>query len=166
MNAVRYKLLSIALSGSFLMAMGQSGGVPVGTWRTHFSYNQVDQVAVAGDKTYAVARGKLFDVSNNDVVSTYSTIDGFNGFDVAFIGWSQPTNTLVVAYSDGNLDFVTGRSIRNVPDFKNKAMTADKTVYNLRVDGSTALLATGVGLLLIDVEKQHIIDHYRPLLTA
>jgi hypothetical protein len=166
MNAVRYKLLSIALSGSFLMAMGQSGGVPVGNWRTHFSYNQVDQVAVAGDKTYAVARGKLFDVGNNGVVSTYSTIDGFNGFDVAFIGWSQPTNTLVVAYTDGNLDFVTGRSIRNVPDFKNKAMTADKTVYNLRVDGSTALLATGVGLLLIDVEKQHIIDHYRPLLTA
>lgn len=161
----RFLFFGLILMG-YLTALAQPGGIAVGTWRTHFSYNHVDQVVVADDKTYAVANGKLFSVDDKGLVRTYSPIDGLNGFDVAFIGWSPAAKSLMIAYADGNLDFLSGRTIRNVPDFKNKAMTADKTLYNLRVDGSTALLSTGVGLLLIDVGKRHIIDHYRPLLSS
>lgn len=166
MKTRRNWLLGMGLAASCLTLLAQPGGIPVGNWRTHFSYNQVSQVAVTPDHTYAVARGKLFSVTPDSVLSTYSTLDGFNGFDVGFIGWSSTTGTLVVAYTDGNLDFVRGTSLYNVPDFRNKTMTADKTVYNLRVNGSTALMATGVGLLQIDVDKRLIVGQYKPLLSA
>lgn len=159
-------LMGFVLAAGCLTVAAQPGGIPVGSWRTHFSYNQVGQVAVTPERTFAVARGKLFSVNADSVLRTHSTLDGFNGFDVGFIGWSSTAGTLVVTYTDGNLDFMRGNSLYNVPDFKNKAMTADKTVYNLRVYGSTALVATGVGLLVIDVDKRLIVGQYRPLKSA
>ena len=32
-------------------------------WQTHFSYNNVEQVAMYGDEVYALANGKIFSIN-------------------------------------------------------------------------------------------------------
>jgi len=137
--------------------------IAVGSWRTHFSYNDVSQVEVTPQETYAIANGKLFSIDSNGKTTTHTSLTGLNGFDVAFINWSEAIKGLVVCYSDGNLDIIQGATIKNLPDFKNKPMTADKTVYSVRIDGTTGYLSTGVGLLVVNLVKREISELFKPL---
>jgi len=141
--------------------------IPVGNWRTHYCYNQLLQVENTPNETFAVANGKLVSILSNGQTTAHSTLTGLNGFDITQMEWSTTSTCLILAYSDGNIDILDNKgSVFNLPDFKMKSMTADKTVYNMRVYGSTVLLSTGVGLLLIDVDKHEISELYKPLLTA
>jgi len=150
----------------FCFVLSVKAGIPVGSWRTHFCYNDVSQVVTTDDAIYAVANGKLFSVTTEGAITIHTTLTGLNGFDVAFIGWSDSESTLVIVYSDGNIDFLSETGINNLPDFRDKSMTADKTVYNLRVDGQYAFISTGVGLLLVDIERKEISDSYKPLIDS
>lgn len=136
-------------------------GSAIGEWRTHFSYKTTDQVVLADDKVYVEASGKMFSYQLSDgKIQTYTTLDGLNGHTVAFLGWSAPQKTLIIVYSDGNVDFLTERGLINLPDFKNKSLTGNKTIYGLRVFGNEAFLSTGVGLLVLDVAKREFSENY------
>lgn len=144
-----------------LISMSASAGTAVGEWRTHFSYKTTEQIVFADDKVYVKASGKLYSYQIADGnTQTYTTLDGLNGHTVAFLGWSSETNTLVIVYSDGNVDFLTNKGLVNLPDFKNKSMMGDKSIYGLRVIGNNALLSTGVGLVVLDVAKKEFAENY------
>ncbi len=151
--------------GCSLNGYAEYTDIPVGSWRTHFSYNTLTEIETTPSETFAVANGKLFSFDLNQVSTIYTPLSGLSGFDVAFINWSEQTQELMVCYSDGNFDFLNKGSVKNVPDFKNKPMTADKSVYSVRIKGSTAFVSTGVGLLLLDLERHEISELFRPLLN-
>jgi len=145
----------------FLISVSVHAGPAIGEWRTHFSYKTTDQVVFADDKVYVEASGKLFSYRISDgQTQTFTTLDGLNGHTVSFLGWSSDQKTLVIVYSDGNIDFLTSKGLVNLPDFKNKSLTGDKTIYGLRVLGSEAFLSTGVGLIVLDVAKKEYAENY------
>lgn len=148
---------------SILISIPAFSGVGIGKWRTHYSYNNVKQVTTAGDMAFAVANGKLFSVGKDGEINTYSTLTGLSGFDIAYTGWSESEKTLLIVYSDGNMDFLTDSEIHYLPDYKNKSMTADKTVYSLRMDGRYAYLLTGVGMVVVDIRTKEIKETYCPV---
>lgn len=156
----------VILVGLMVTSFHSPAAIPIGSWRTHFSYNDVSQVECTPNGTYAVANGKLFSFDQNGHITTHTTLSGLNGSEVAEIKWSESIQGLFVSYSDGNIDLLQSGIIRNLPDFRNKPMTADKTVYSVRIDGSTAYMSTGVGLLVINLVKREISELYKPLLTS
>lgn len=149
-------LASLALT---MLCFGQSA---VGEWRTHFSYKNANQVVIGNDLIYAEANGKLYTYNlTSEQIQTYTTLSGLGSHTVVQLGFSDSQKCLLIAYSDGNMDFLTASgSIINLPDFKNKSLTGDKTIYGLRVYGDYAYLSTGVGLLVIDLKKKEIADTY------
>ncbi|HET9570397.1 MAG TPA: two-component regulator propeller domain-containing protein [Bacteroidales bacterium] len=148
-------------SAALLLSASAFAGNSIGSWRTHFSYKTANQVALADDKVYVEASGKIFSYQiSNENIQTYTTLDGLNGHTVKFIGWSSDQKTLVVVYSDGNIDFLTEKGLINLPDFKNKSITGDKTIYGMRVVGKEAFLFTGVGLIVLDVAKREFAENY------
>jgi hypothetical protein len=75
--------------------------IPVGMWRTHFSYQQVDQVETAADGLiYAVANGKLFSVGKDQQVETYSKLTGLNGLAITYMAWNETEKSLMIVYED------------------------------------------------------------------
>jgi hypothetical protein len=133
----------------------------VGEWRTHFSYNNVQQVIAGNGAVFAVANGKLFTYNpQKRTLETFSTLNGLHGQSITQIGYSEAKKTLVVVYSDGNIDLLNAGRWINVPDFSNKPMTADKTVNGLRVFGQYAFLSTGVGLLILDLDRNVFTESY------
>lgn len=145
----------------FLIAVSAGAEPAIGEWRTHFSYKTTDQVVFADDKVFVEASGKLFSYRVSDgQMQTYTTLDGLNGHTVTFLGWSAVQKTLVIVYSDGNVDFLSSKGLINLPDFKNKSLTGDKTIYGLRVVGSDAFLSTGVGLIVLDIARKEYAENY------
>lgn len=160
---IQKRLVLVLLVGLVISCSTCMADIPVGTWRTHFSYKDVTQIEANSGETYAVANGKLFSFNQSGRIRTYTTLDGLNGLEVVNINWSNAVQGLMVSYSDGNIDLIRSGSIVNIPDFRNKPMTADKTVYSVRMDGGTAYMSTGVGLLVVNLVKREISDLYRPL---
>jgi len=135
-------------------------GIPVGEWRTHFSYNYANQVVNGDGKVYVEASKKLYSYSNTGEIETFSTLTELNGSNVSNIAWCEEEKTLIIVYSDGNIDFLTKSGLVNLSDFKNKSLTGDKTVNGIRIFGKKAYLSTGVGLMVIDVTKREISETY------
>ena len=134
---------------------------PVGEWRSHFSYRNATQVAATSDKVYVVANKHLFSYSPRDrFIEEYSVLTGLSGGQVQFIAQNDVSDCLLVVYTDGNMDILDDERVINLPDYKEKSLPADKSIYRLRMDGRYAYLCTGVGLLIIDVPKQEILETY------
>jgi len=145
----------------FFQVTTASSKIAIGEWRTHFSYDSADKVVFADNKVYVVANGKLYSyLTNKGTLETYSVLTGLSGHNISFISWCKIEKTLVIIYSDGNIDFLNDSGIFNLPDLKNKVIEADKTVYGIRMEGSKAYLSTGIGLLLIDMKKREIEETY------
>jgi hypothetical protein len=155
-NAFSYLLVAfLAISAASIAAP------PVGDWRTHFSYNKTNQVVFTENEVYAQANGKLFSYSPNDgTLKTYSKLSGLNGSTVSFIGWCDLVKTLIVVYSDGNIDFMVSGKMVNLPDFRDKSLTVDKTILGLKIVGKTALISTKAGLLEVDIERREFANSY------
>lgn len=148
-------------SAAFLLSVSAFAGPAIGEWRTHFSYKTANQVVLADDKVYVEASGKLFSYRVSDGhTETYTTLDGLNGHTVRFIGWCSEQKSLVVVYSDGNVDFLTSKGLVNLPDFKNKSITGDKTIYEMQIVGNEAFLSTGVGLIVLDIARKEFSENF------
>jgi len=151
---------SLIFTFLFFITLTAFSQIALGKWRTHFSYNSANQVVYADNKVYVVASGELYSYTNKGDLETFSTLTGLSDHDVSFVSWSEAEKTLIIVYSDGNIDFFKDSRLFNLSDFKNKSLAADKTVYGVRIEGSKAYLSTGVGLLVIDVNKQEIEETY------
>ncbi|HPB35833.1 MAG TPA: hypothetical protein PK994_05635, partial [Bacteroidales bacterium] len=159
---MKKRLCLLLLSGlAGVLCFKLAAQPPVGEWRSHFSYRNATQVAATSDKVYVVANKHLFSYSPRDrFIEEYSVLSGLSGGQVQFIAQNDVSDCLLVVYTDGNMDILDDERVINLPDYKEKSLPADKSIYRLRMDGRYAYLCTGVGLLIIDVPKQEILETY------
>lgn len=149
-------LLSLLVSTSFCAASR------IGEWRTHNAWSVPVLVEEGKDRIYAVSEGSLYGVDKQDLsVIPYSRVTGLSDQGISHIHYSHETATLVVLYQNLNIDFVRKDAIFNLPDIANKALTGDKTLYQVREQEGVLYLSTGFGLVLVDLKKQEVSDTYR-----
>ena len=95
--------------------------IAIGQWRDHLAYNKGTSVAIAGDKVYCAADGNLFLFNKKDETTQRQTkIEGLSDVGAVKVAYNKNQKTLVVAYSNTNIDLITENSIYNLPDIKNK----------------------------------------------
>ena len=69
--------------------------------------------------------------------------------------------SLVIIYSNANIDLlVNEEDIYNLPDYKNKNMTQDKTVNHACFYKEYTYLSTASGILCINLKKREISNYY------
>lgn len=156
---LRYRL---SLIGLMLICLSVNAAEPaLGEWRCHFSFRNVQDVVVAGDKVYAVAKGKLFSYEpSSQLIEDYNVLTGLHGSDIAHMAWHEPSKTLLLVYSDGNMDLLQEGYVTGLSDYRDKSIAADKTVNRVRIYGDYACLATNVGVLLLHMGRQEISETF------
>lgn len=135
--------------------------IAVGQWRDHLPYNQGVKLADAGDWVFSASQSGLFQhhKTNGDIVRL-SKVSGLSDIGFSSIAWSDENNTLIIAYSNTNIDLLQDGNIINVPDIKNKSILGLKTINNIHVDGDYAYLACGFGIVVLDIVKHEVKDTY------
>lgn len=133
-----------------------------GTWKNYLAYSEITDVKEGGSYLYVLASGSLFSYNTNDnSVTTYDKATQLSDCGIQMIEWCQSAKTLVIIYDDGNIDLLdSGGDVTNMPDYYNKTMTDDKTVYGLDVIGSYAYMSTGFGIVKINVADAEISNTY------
>ncbi len=136
--------------------------IPTGGWRDHLPYNQGVRIAEYNTRIFcATMAGSLFSIDTRDnSLKKHSKANGLSDAAVSAIACSRVTNTLIIGYSNGNIDLIRNDSVVNLPDIKRKTIMGAKGINNIYCKGQYAYLACGFGIVLLDLYRREFSDTY------
>ena len=118
-----------------------------GNWRSYLSYYQTIAIAQGDQKIFSANEYGLFSCQVADKsFETYSRVEGLSDSGISAIGWSASKGALIIGYSNGNLDLLSGNSVLNLPDIKLKGSLARKTIHHILCEGDYAWLSCDFGI--------------------
>jgi len=128
-------------------------------WQDHLPYNRTISVAAAGNLIYCATPYSLFYYNKtNNQISRLSKVNGLSDIRISCISYSGEYNTLLIAYTNCNIDLIKNGEIINIPDIKNSTILGNKTINNIYISGNLAYLACGFGIVVLDVENEEFPD--------
>ena len=140
---------------------GMSQQAPIGQWSDELPYNKVISVTEADHLIYAATPYALLRVDKEDFsVSRLTKINGLSDIGITATRYNQFTGTLVVTYSNANIDLIHGHLITNISDIKRKQILGNKTINSIFCYNKYAYLACGFGIVVLDLQKEEIRDTY------
>lgn len=144
-------LLVLAMLFSFPV----SAQIAIGEWRDHLPYNRTISVVDAGQKIYCATEYSLFYYDKADQsINRMSKVNGLSDIGISAIAYNQPYNTLLIAYTNTNIDLVKDGAIINISDIKRKQILGKKTINNIYFSDSLAYLSCGFGIVVLDVKNE------------
>lgn len=133
-------------------------------WKAYMAYHDITWIEKGGNKLYVLASGNLFTYNTTDnEVRTYDKCNALSDCGITHIAWCPDTKSLLIVYKNQNMDIMSGQNnddITNLPDYYLKTMTADKTVNHVYIDGYYAYLATGFGIVKVNLKDAEISETY------
>ena len=160
MNIRHIPLLLLLLTAPLLRAI-PFDGTAVGEWRSHLSYHNLTQAVETPREVFFIANGTLFSYDKGwGEMKGYDKVTGLSDYQIAQLAYAPNDMTLVVAYSNGNIDLMRGEGVYNIPFLKEDIQINNKTVASIYVDNSTAYISFGKGVLALDLDKRVIKDFY------
>jgi hypothetical protein len=142
---------------SLLSLEVMSQDIAIGQWRDHLSYTRGGSVATDGRIVYCAAEGNLFKYDEQSgEIERQNKIQGYSDVGVARLAWHAASSTLLVAYSNTNIDLLRDNKIYNIPDIKNKQFPGNKTINRIFLEGDFAYLCCGFGIVKLNIIKKEI----------
>ena len=151
------------IAGITLCCQSLKGQQPVGSWSDHLRYNTAYSIAAGTDEIFASTGSSIlvYNIKYNEL-KKMSPVTGLSETGISFIAWSGENNILIIAYKSTNVDVIQKNSVYNIPDIMNKYIPGNKRINRIRTLGKYAYLATGFGIVVIDVVKMEIYDTWKP----
>lgn len=133
-----------------------------GTWKNYMAYYDITEIEQYGNELFILASDNLYTYNRTDKsITTYDRVNGLSDCGISHIGWNNQAKQLVIIYSNGNIDLMDSKgNIINLPEYYSKSITGDKTIYSLYMQNEYAYLATGFGIIKLNVSRQEISDTY------
>ena len=135
-------------------------------WKIYASYHNATKAVKCDSRIFVIANGDLFSYDTGDSsVELYDKTNALSDFGIKDIAYSSTEKMLVVLYENGNIDLIglssssSGVTTWNMPDIK-KTSLDDKTLNELKVIGSEALVSLNSGVALINLKKGYFVDFY------
>jgi len=159
MKGIRNIFLGIA--GLLLFNVAGAQDIGIGEWRVHLPYSRVISVVEVGNKIYAATPYNLFYYDKeNSSIQRMTKVNGLSDIGVSRINYDDETETVLVAYTNTNIDLLKPGGIINISDIKRKPILGTKSINNIVYRNKLAYLACGFGIVVLDIEKEEIADTY------
>ena len=135
--------------------------IAVGTWRTHFSYRNAQQLAITPEKIFCATENGLFsrDIESGET-RKLSKIDGLADVGISALAYDNVANVLVIGYRSGYIDFVYENQIVTIEDLANSTLDVDKGINDISFAAGQTYLATGIGVIVVDTNEAEIVENY------
>ncbi|MBL3656851.1 type IX secretion system anionic LPS delivery protein PorZ [Fulvivirga sediminis] len=159
---VKQVLFLISLSLMSILSPAQD--IPIGTWRTHFSYNSISLVLNTSDRVYASSGDGLFyfDQSDNSF-NKVSKIQGLQDNRISALGYAKNFHALMIGYASGNLDVIIDGDIFSFDLNTNSQIVGSKRINDFISFNNSVYIATDYGILKFDLEKIEVQEVYREM---
>lgn len=159
MKGTKHFLIGFAIMMSTLFTFSQEIGI--GEWRDHLPYSNGISLVEVGNKIFCATPYNIFYYNKEDYsVARLTKINGLTDMGISTIKYNTENQTLVVAYTNTNIDLLKGNVIINISDIKRKPILGNKTINNITFRAQYAYLACGFGIVVLDIDKEEISDTY------
>ncbi len=129
--------------------------IAIDQWRDHLPYHSTISVADAGEKIYCATPYSLFYYDKTDYsINRLTKVNGLSDIGISAIAFNKDYNTLLIAYTNTNIDLIKGNVIINISDIKRKPILGNKTINNILFIDSLAYLACGFGIVVLDIKNE------------
>ena len=144
------------------VAEGQQLGIASGNWRVHLPYQSAFELTETPQELVVIAEEGTFFLSKEEgSIKRISKIDGFSATRMSVAKYNKKTETLMIAYQDGNIDLVRNNQITNIDFIVNSnSIQGIKRLNHIHFIEEDAYLSTSFGLIVVDLEKQEIRESY------
>jgi len=129
---------------------------PLGYWADYFSYQDGLTVCTGpGNSIYCCCSSGVFSFADN-TIQHYSKVTGLSDIGCTVARYNNATNTLVIGYSDGNIDLMTNSHVINIPDLENSSVQGSRAINNIYFQNNLAYISCGQGLMVLDLNQDII----------
>jgi hypothetical protein len=145
----------------FGISFGQ-GPPPIGQWREHLPWNNAINVALASPLIICATPYSVFTYDTEDGTFTRrSKMNGLSDVGVRTMGYDPVSGNTVIAYTNGNIDVWKEDRVINIPDIHISTVPGDKTINRIYINSDKAYLSTGLGIIILNLEKNEVGDTWR-----
>lgn len=138
--------------------------IPLGAWRLHISYNNINSVALGNQKVFGAAANGVIVLDRLDhSLSTYSKMNGLHGSGITYINYNDITNQLLIAYADGKLDVITNNSVTSFDPTRNSTLTGSKKINHIAIRNNLAYLSADYGVVIFDLAQGDVKETWRDI---
>ncbi len=139
--------------------------IPVGAWRHHLSFNDLNALAIAPHYIYAANEAGIIilDKSNKEL-TTISKVNGLSGAMISTIAYDVQRNILLVAFENGLINILDDNMISVFNNLANSsAISGSRKINHISIDNNLAYLSTDFGVVVFDLDKKEVKETYRDL---
>lgn len=135
----------------------------MGQWRLHVPNRQAVDVVADGSIVYAAFNSGVLEYDiNASESSIWDKVNGLSDITISCLGYEPNLGSVVVGYTNGNIDVIKGTSVTNIPGIVLAQIQGDNRIYKIVEKSGFVYAATGFGIVKIDVDKNEIKDTYYP----
>ncbi len=154
------KRLGLLFVCSLLTTIAMAG--KIGEWKSYFAYGVSTQMEKQGDEVFAFAGDAIFSVNTQSgEIGRYDKQAGLSGRTINRIAYNESTQTLLIGYADGLLDFRDKNGeFYALPDLQTKDLSVNKQINHVLMVGDLAYCAMNFGVMVVNMRKREIADTY------
>jgi Two component regulator propeller len=131
-----------------------------------FSYNQCNGIAVGNGKVFGGKYGLLiYDIKTNEYTQ-YTKVNGLSDVGIVKLAFEPSKDALVITYQSSDIDILQNGIIYHIPDLKNANISASKKINNVSFINGDAYISTGIGIVIINVDKHEVKATYPMLVNG
>jgi hypothetical protein len=150
---VNFLWSAICLLGGHAFAQN----VPLGTWQSHIPYNNGVSLAASSNNIYCGTVSAVFSYNLNDgSIKRFTKAEGLSDVGVSAVAYDSSTSSLIIAYNNSNIDILQDGKVNNLPFIRNANILGNKQVNRIFCKDGFAFLATGFGVVLLNLERLEI----------
>lgn len=124
-------------------------------WRDHLPYSKGIAVEIINQAIWtATPYGLFYYDPQYQSISRLNKVNGLSDVGIADMAYSQTYKTIVVAYSNTNLDLVKEGRIVNLSDIKRKPILGNKVINRITLKDKLAYLSCGFGIVVVDIDRR------------
>lgn len=155
---------AVLLSLIFIMTLISevNSQIATGEWTAFQSYDNALFVETYNDITYCLSNGNLYSFNSSDnSIYTYNKVNILNDTKIKFIKYAENDKTLIVTYTNGNIDLIINDNESvNIPYLKDASNISSKSVIDIYIKDSQAYLTGDFGICIINLDKKEITNTY------
>jgi hypothetical protein len=139
--------------------------IPLGTWRLHLSYNDVNSLAVAEDRVFAASNSGIMIYDKVDQsITTISKVDGLSSSLITALGYDQQWDVLLIGHQNGLISLLIDNQLSSVNNILNSsAISGSKKINHISINNDRAYLSTDFGVVVFDLDKKEVKETFRDL---
>lgn len=145
----------------FLASHVVAKNLPIGTWVAHLPMANAVDITQSNQAIYCATEYGVFSYNiDNGFIEIYTKTGGLAEVEPTKIAYNIENSVLLIAYQNSNIDLIQNGKITNIPSIKNANIVADRKIYSMVTKNNFAYIATGFGIVVVDILKKEIKETY------